>query len=216
MENETFYTKRLWWLALLIGGIFISLLIFFLLNRRDAGANLEISVVPDDAVVVIDGKEYRNGKNTVQPGTYMATANREGFVSLTQEVTITDTLQTLMFSLTPESEEAKQWAAKNQEAYSEAEAAGGEAALQQGQALRDRYPLVSKLPFDGSFYEINYAILDREKNTIYIRIDTTSPMGRQVALEQIKEWGFQPTDYQIVFPGLKNPLDPKELEIQGE
>lgn len=216
MDESAIYRKRLWWVGLFFLAIILVIGIAIFLSLRGRGANLDVKVVPGDATVKIESQTYKPGKTTAPIGVHDVTVSREGFAPITQKVTVTSSLQPLIFALTPQSAEAKKWAADHQKEYSNAELIGGEADQKQADELISRYPLVDKLPFNTSFYQINYSVLDRQKNTIYIRIDSSSAMGRQVALEQIKAWGFQPTDYQIVFPGLRNPLDPKNVEINGE
>jgi len=216
MQATRIYFRKLWWVGLIILAVISGVIFLVITNQRNRNANLEVSVTPDDATVIIEGERFSPGKISVDPGTYDIDAKREGFETLTQRVTVSDDLLPVVFALTPVSDEAKEWAKKNQRAYADAEAAGGVAAQEQAKSLTEKYPLVSKLPFDGSFYKINYAIEDRQKNTIYIRIDSNAPVGRQVGLEQIKEWGYEPTDYKIIFPGLSNPLDPTTVEINGE
>jgi hypothetical protein len=210
------YVRKFWWVGLILLGIVISLVFFVVQSRRDAGANLNVLVVPGDATIVVEGKEYKPGKIHVEPGVREITASSDGFASLTQRITVTEKLTPLVFALTPESEEAREWAKENNKLYLEAEAAGGVAAQQQAQAAEERYPILSHLPYNGSFYKINYAVEDKQKNTIYIRIDATSAMGRQVALDQIKEWGYEPADYKIIFPGHANPLDQTTPELFHE
>jgi hypothetical protein len=216
MNNLEIYIRKLWWVGLIVLATIVAIIVFIVTSNRNADANLEVTVVPGDATVVINDSRYKPGKITVPPGEVTIKAEREGFATLTQKVVVADSLQQVVFALTAQSAEAKAWAKKNQKAYSNAETLGSIAAQQQSQVLNDKYPLLSKLPYDASFYKINYVSEDPKTNTIYIRIDSTSPMGRQVALEQIREWGYEPTDYKIIFAGLANPLDPSTQEITGE
>lgn len=214
MDNIAYYIRRLWWVGVLLAVMLIVVVLAVLLSRRNAAANIEITLVPDNAKVSIDGQPSKSGKSRVSPGPHNIKAASEGFQTLAQDINVTDNLQQVVFALTPISDEAKKWAREHQEDYARAEELGGQAAAQQNKDFAARYPLVDKLPYATGFYEINYSIEDRRKNTIYIRIDSTSPMGRQVALQQIRDWGYDPTDYKIIFPGLINPLDP--AEVQGE
>lgn len=216
MAATGLYEKRYWLIVILAIGMVGALIISLVVSRRDAGANLEIIAAPKDITIIIEDREYKAGKITLEPGTYTVRAEREGFANLTQEISVGDELKTVTFALTPETEEAKKLAAENRGTYAEVESLGGQIAQQEGQQFRDAYPLVGKLPRNTSLYSINYTHDLEKPGKIYIRIDSTSPVGRQVAIAQIREWGFDPTDYNIVFAGLYNPFDPAQEETPGE
>lgn len=216
MDENQLYAKRLWIVGGLVAAMLVAIIAFFGLSFKDQAANLDIVSAPDDASFLINGKKFSAGKSSIDPGEYKIVGSREGFKSLTQTVTVGEDLTQVTFALTPESEEAKKWAKDHPEVYAEVEATAGQLAEQQGQAFRDKYPLVTKLPYNGSLYSINYARDLNNEGDIYIRIDTKSALGRQVAIAQIREWGFNPTDYSIIFPGLHNPFNPDDQETPGE
>ncbi len=210
------YKNRFW----VIGGIILlmvlAVVVFLWLSNRDRNANLEIISVPDDAVFVIDGQRLEAGKHRLDSGEYEIKAERQGFESMTQRVELGTELKQVLFSMTPVSEEAKRWAQDHKQDYLDLEAIGGELSQQQGQEFAERYPIVARLPYSNSLMSINYTKDVTNPDNIYIRIDTTGPAARQVALAQIREWGYNPTDYDIVFAGAPNPFDPSIQEAPGE
>ena len=189
--------------------------VLYLLNRNHADeVKVKVLTVPDTATVTANGKPVK--KNTyLKPGKYEFEAKQDGFESLKRTVQLTDGERVVVMPLLPESDEAKDWAANNQQAYLDVEAIEGERAQQAGEDFANANPITQYLPYTDSLYSINYGRTP-DNTTIYIRIDASSPVARQVAVERIRSWGFDPTDYKIVFVGLGNPFDPSSKDTPGE
>lgn len=217
MNNLGWYIRKLWWVGFLLVAIFIVIIIFIVARVRTIGANLDIFVAPGNAKVYIDGQKSGDGRRKVSIGEHEIKVERDGYETSTQQVTASDELLQIAVALTPVSDKAKQEASKNQKAYSRAEELGGIQSQQEGQSVFDQYPLLARLPYDTGFYSINYA-KDTSDNdeSYYVRIDANGAIGRQVALKQIRDWGYDPTSYRIIFPGIDNPLDPAREGIVGE
>lgn len=68
-------------------------------------------------------------------------------------------------------------------------------------------PIVKQLPYQHPYYSINYKTVGETTNDIIITIRTPSPRYRYSAVEKLKSWGYDPTDYSIEFIDYKNPLE---------
>lgn len=217
MEEQSTGLGRLRWAILaIVGLILLSLLAFLLFQDRNDSANLKLVVVPDDATVTIDGQSSGPGLIELPPGEHTIVAEKEGFETLSQTVDIGPSLETVAFALTPVSEEAKAWAQENQDKYLEVESIAGTAANQEGEAFQDRYPLTARLPYDAVIYRIDYVLVDDNNESVVIRVKSeVGPAGRQVALEQIRQWGFEPSDYEFVFPNLGNPFEEQSQGVDN-
>lgn len=208
MDGTQIYRRRLWLLVFLVTAMALSLIVFAILTMRNNNANLEIIAAPTGVNIVVDGKNYSPGKISLTPGKHMVRAEKEGFETITQDVTVDESLKQVTFALTPKTAEAQKIAEKDSRLYDQVESIGGQLAQEQGQAFTNANPIVAKLPKNTSIYAINYTRDIERPGQVYIRIDSTSPAGRQAAIAQIRTWGFNPTDYRIVFAGLINPFQP--------
>lgn len=71
--------------------------------------------------------------------------------------------------------------------------------------LAKNYPLVDKLPFKDPYYTISYR--SNNENDFSLVIYTPSPRYRYGALNQIRAFGYDPSDFVIEFLNYKNPLE---------
>ncbi len=140
----------------------------------------------------------------LKQGSYTLRAEAEGFKTSSKEVVVTAEPLETQIILSPISESAKTWAKDHERDYLKAEGTAGAQTRKEGEAFFETYPLTQILPIKGSYYAINYR-LDTKGGPI-IEITSTSALGRQVALEQIKSRGYNVSDYQLKFVGLDNPF----------
>lgn len=70
--------------------------------------------------------------------------------------------------------------------------------------LSQNFPLVTKLPFRDPYYTISYRS-DNEKDFSLV-VYTPSPRYRYAAINQIRTFGYDPSDYKIEFVDYSNPL----------
>ena len=191
--------------------IFISLITFNLWqnNQRKGKGVLEIRKIPNDTVIYVN-KERVSGKSLyLSPGKYSISGQREGFDTYTREVEITKgEKQKAFFVLVPRSDSANQWVKDNDKQYSLIENEAGIYYGEEGTKLYDKYPIMKNLPYRGSLYNIDYSLVD---DNFKIQISSNDALGRQVAVERIKSFGFEPTDYDIEFLEFNNPFVNGEL-----
>lgn len=166
---------------------------------------VSMSVLPQDATVKINDKEYTNQTSIrLKPGTYTVTVSKEGFDSDTQELVVKEGEPATFISMpAPISADARRWVTNNQRAYLELEGKAGELATQRGRELIDEYPLTKWLPLQKAIYTIGYK---QPEEAVIITIDATEGY-REAALQEIRDLGFNPGDYTIEFTNYRNPFD---------
>lgn len=166
-----------------------------------------ISVVPSNASVTLNGETTNNGTKWLTPGKYTIVAKRNGFEEQKHTVIIaTDKKENVVSaSLVPKSDEAKQWAEKNYKEYKDNERYGAKQASADGAYFADKNPITKNLPYTNPYYKIAYTTKD--ETSITITITTESPRYRFYALEKIREWKYDPTDFAVEFRDFKNPLE---------
>lgn len=168
-----------------------------------------VAVVPSDATVIIDNQHYGTGTQWLKPGTYKISVSKDGFRSSNESTTITDkkSQNVIAVSLKAESDKAKEWAAKHQKDYSSNEQYGAIEASTDGKYFADTHPITTKLPFNDPYFTVGYTVGDNDSVTL--TVSTPSPRYRFYAVEKIRQLGFDPTDYTIVFKDFHNPLEQK-------
>lgn len=167
-----------------------------------------IYLIPGDTKLIIDNQQYGAGTAYIKPGTYNITASREGFESMERTVTIGQPNTAVIdISLTPVSDEAKQWQEDNMQLYDQFQARTGVRANEFGDRFREQFPIVTKIPFSNFIYSIGYRLKNPDNSSEGIIIEITAITGyREAALDKIREFGFDPTNYEINFNNYENPF----------
>lgn len=182
--------------------------IISLLALNHAGkVSVDITVVPSDATVQVDNTSFTNKKSVyLKPGNYTVTVSKDGFESTTQEITVSeDTTAHIIAALYPVSSDATAWYNEHQDDYYELEGIAGTAANETGQEFINKYPITGSLPIQKATYLIGYKKTDDQKNII---ITITAYEGyRESALQEIRNLGFDPSNYTIEFNNYENPFN---------
>jgi hypothetical protein len=170
---------------------------------------VNITVVPYDSTVTINGDKTGGGTHWLSAGSYTISSSKEGFASRQKKVVVTDQKKenVVSLALSPQSEEAKKWASDHARDYSSNEAYGAVEAQNNGKYFTDTHPIVKLLPYKDPYYQIDY---ERETDdSVTLVIQTPSPRYRYFAVQKIRDLGFDPTDYKVVFRDFTNPLEKK-------
>jgi hypothetical protein len=187
------------------------LLIFFIPRIKNKNGNVNITTIPKDATVTINGKKSSKGKQFLLPGDYTLRASKEGFKTEEKKVVIKsgDGLRNIYLFPEPESDEALAWAQKNPKLQFEKEGLAGEQSQLEGQSFRDTNPLVDRLPYRSLIFNMDYALSEKDATLAVIKISASSGVDRSYAIAQIRDWGYEPGDYLIEFTDFTNPLGTK-------
>lgn len=193
-------------LAAIIFAVVLSVTLYgaYLQYARSGKTGVNITIVADTPTLTINGQKSTVGKLYLKPGTYEMKAEAAGFDSAQKTVTVGKDEVTTSFLLTPVSEAAKTWALQHNGAYLQAERQAGEETRKEGEAFTAANPITQYLPQKTSYYAINYRLDDKQQ--VVLQISATTPLGRQVAIEKIRSFGFDPTNYKVEFTDIKNPF----------
>ena len=172
--------------------------------RRPSGIAVQVTTVPKDAKIVANNKKIRNGTTYLEPGSYKVEISKKGFATIKSTIVINANRTYIQEALSPVSESAKAWAAKNNRLYMEFEGLAGKTAQKTGENFYKRNPIAYLLPIDKLVYKIGY--LENEQGSITLTVHAVTPEQRTAALQQIRDWGYDPTDYEIEFVDYVNPL----------
>ena len=193
-----------------VGIVFMSLIVFSLyiiFNQTSQRTGVDFRVIPNNAQISIGDTSNKPGFIKKPPGIYTAVVSKEGYRSASIKVTVTADKSPVHYTvLTPQSEEAKKEAFIDKDKIIELEAAAGAQAESKGEDLQNRYPLAKKLPYKSLLFRIDYRMTGDKKDLLAVQITANSPLERSYAIKQIKNWGFEPSEYTIEFPSLDNPF----------
>lgn len=181
----------------------------FILVGRIGKVETTFAIVPSDATVTINGNKVGSGNQWIPAGKYELIVQKDGFATGKKSINITDAKEqnVAAISLRPESDKAKEWAKEHEEDYSNNERYGALEASSEGKYFSETNPITTKLPFTDPYYTIGYT--PNTDNTVDLTIATESPRYRFYAIEKIRELGYDPTDFKIIFKDFKNPLEAK-------
>lgn len=206
--NEGIVDKRKFIFILVGFGLLCAVIIFVsIVLSRTTKIPVTLAVVPSDATITLNGKSVSGGEISIKPGDYTLNASKPGFADYTLDIKIDQKNQFIPVLLTPVSPDAQVWARNNQDAYMKVEGKAGMAANQKGQTLRDSNPIIDKLPFSNLLFTIGYRAdtSDPSGKSIVIEIDAIDGY-RQEALNQLYQWGYDPTTLKIEFKNYQNPF----------
>jgi hypothetical protein len=202
------YYKKISLLAIVVIIILSIGGLLFMINKDQQ--NIELVVVPSDAIVEFKNrngsiiKKKGSGSFFIEQGDYDVSAKKEGFLQENEQLSVADEKRIVILTLEPESQEALKWAEKNNKQYLEAEGKAGNLDQISGEKFRAENPIISSLPYNSGFYRIDYGKDRKNNNSFKLVITADTPQKRQVALEKIREFGYNPSDFIIEFKGVGN------------
>lgn len=174
-------------------------------SKHPTGIAVDVTTVPHDSKIVANGKNIHNGTVYLQPGKYTVEISKKGFKTIQSTKLISDDNNYIQEALSPISEDAKNWAERNIYQYSKFESIVGATAQKTGEKFYKKYPLAKLLPQDKLVYKIGYS--ENADSSITINIYAVTPDQRAAAVQQIRDWGYDPVDYKIKFIDFINPLE---------
>jgi hypothetical protein len=174
---------------------------------RSGKIAVSVTAVPGDAVITANDTRILPGTAYLKPGEYTFKASKTGFESYSSTKHIDQNNTTVNISLAPISDDAKKWAADNEQSYFDLEGEAGTQAEREGEAFREKNPIVDLLPTSTLIYTIGYRNdnSDPSGNSIILTVDA-APGYRNGAVQAIKDMGYDPTQFKIEFKGYTNPF----------
>lgn len=176
-------------------------------RERHGTVAVPVQVVPGDASVTLSNNQELPSRGTayIKPGDYKVTVAKEGFSTRTYNLRVSDTsVPYIYIGLAGKTKEAKNWQKNHARDYQNLELLTVEKNRDYTTLLRSAHPIVEILPIKDPYYTIDYRNSDND--SIELIIFGTSPRYREVAIEYLRDKGYDPTDYRITYEGFKNPL----------
>lgn len=212
------YKAQLKWLAT---AIFIAVMVFMIVSlitnfiERQGKIGVPVSLVPADASLYVDGQKVSSsGTAYLKPGKRQVKVASPGFTSIEKTYLVYDyNTPAIYVGLSGETKEAKKWQQNNLFRYRKLELLATENAHKYTELFQERNPIVKDLPIKDPYFTISYRNIDDK--TIKLTIWGPSARYRQFALDQLRQKGYEPTDYQIEFENFNNPLAAKSKPESG-
>lgn len=182
--------------SIIVGMIVFICLVLSLGALLFSSQSYSFSVIPSDATVKLDGRQQAVNKvYKTNRGKHSLVISRSGFSSLTTTFS-GDQSGSELFTLDPNSAEGYSWLQSHPDQEMAREAAGGAAFARNSDKLSSQNPLIKMLPFKLSNLSIDYGTPDSQLK-IYVKAAT--PADRLEAIQLIRGFGYDPSDYIIVF-----------------
>ena len=192
-----------------LGVIFVGLIVYFgIIQLSHQGkTKVDISILPNDADITLNGTAVRPGTTYIPPGEYTLIANRSGFQTHQEVLNIKNGTDSISIMMEASSEEGEKWISDHTSLYQEFEARSGKEVIESGQSFYDANPIVADLPFRNSLFVIGYEHPKDDPDSEKIIVTIDAPYGyRESAIYQIEQLGYKPADYQIRFNNYENPF----------
>ena len=188
----------------LISILLIGYLIF-IFTRKDT---VNLIVIPNFTKVTVDGKSVKPGKLALKPGKYTVEGSFAGYESIKKMITVEENapIKNVTIFPNPVSAEALNWANAHPDLMRKREDLAGEEARLEGERFRNLNKILDQLPYRSLIFNIDYGISEKNKDEIILYVQASNPIDRQYAIAQIKDWGYDPSLYTIVFSDFSNPL----------
>ena len=195
-----------------LAAMFLLLAISIFITSKDNSKTsiVQVEVAPRDSKITINNKGVREGENKVEPGAYLVVFSREGFNQVEKKITVKKGESVYVADvLVPNSPETTDWYTSNLEDAKRAEGISSKNFDARADSLSENFPLLRFLPQSFKYFSISYGSSinnpdDRYSAAVYIK--AAFPEDRQAALKWIRERGYNPTDYEIIFSNFANPF----------
>ncbi len=209
MDKELAGRKRIFSLAV-VGFVILTVLavVLWLVDAR-RNAKLDILVAPSMAVVKIDGSVYEDGEHRFEPGVVSVEISAEGFTMQVTEIELRAGETASLYTYLVPADGSMQWYAENPEEDLLLSAVGDAIAERDAAELASRYPISTVLPivvvevdpesYDWTEYRIDCGSFKGCKSEFCVKITDTTGGNKEKALTKIREAGFDPADYQVLY-----------------
>jgi hypothetical protein len=195
---------------LIVGGFVCVVFALFAVvgyyNITNAGKiNITITVAPKDSTILLDGNQLGGSSALVTPGKHTLKVSHPDFKSFTYNFNTNNT-SNIPISLLASDNTGQDYASSHQQEFLGVEKVSSSQYNDNSTSLANNNPIVNQLPLDISpEYKIDYDASKKYPNDpqkIALYISANSSLSRHAAIQAIYTFGFDPSDYEIIFQPL--------------
>ncbi len=194
-------------LIIIIVLVFAVLYSVITLISRAGKIAVEVHFAPYAAEVKLNGTLIKNdSKQFLLPGSYELEVSFEHFTTLTKTVTIDKDHNKLLGTLSASDSEGETYIEKHKTEFTEVEGLVGVYMNEEGERIKEKYPLLTHLPSNNALYSISYNYEENDNENPVITIKSQD-VYLDAAVAKLKDYGKNDNliSYKIFFSGNENP-----------
>lgn len=203
--------NKVMWLAGICGALVVLIIVIsviFIIINAGKTATLDIVVAPVTAEVKIDGKTYKNGTYKFEPGEVEVSITKDGFTTEEKTLVLEDGVTTKLYTYLMPIDGSFEWYLDHEEDMMILNTIGDAQANTDSAAYKDKYPIIEALPivyvnydenWDLTEFRVDGGMFEGCEQIFCLKISDTTGGNRERALQEIKEKGFEPDDYEIIY-----------------
>ncbi len=208
--------------------LFVIVAISLYIYNLRFSAQLNIVVAPTFAKVEIAGRKFSSEEIAkVEPGETTAKITADGFQPQEVNLTIAEDGENNLYAyLLPEGDEGLSWYAKNDAEGMRLTAVSDAQARIASVEYLARYPITAMLPiqvvenanekYNWHAYRIDSGKFEGCQRDFCVRITDESGGNRERALQKIRDAGYNPDDYEIIYRYTPVQSLPEEAQKRAE
>lgn len=226
-QAEKYEKRRKYLLIASIIGFFvlvIFIIIAFILDSQKT-ATVDVLVAPSFSQIEIDGHKLKTvGQQRLKPGEYIAKISADGFETQEIPITLIENEETKLYLVLNPTSDNSDFYDNNSKEANLAQRINEALVSINAELYLKKYPIVGVLPI--IFVEVNqdtntwrefridYGEFEQCETDFCLKVTDTNGDNYGRALDQIREKGFNPDDYEIVYE--YNPVEKMPDSITDE
>ena len=188
---------------IVLGGLLVVAIGLLLVGTNRHSPNITFVMSPGDATATLDNQQVvHEGKFYVAPGTHIIKAHFEGFVDNEVTFTAKKSGQTVNLVLEPNSPEGYDWLASHPDELKKRQGIGGSTFSSNSQQQLTNNPVIANLPYIERYFRIDYGASKAQPDNpgaVALYITYYAAVGKQQALDWLKQQGYDPSKFEIIY-----------------
>ena len=190
-----------------VAAILLVSLIYIILDYKRT-AKLDILVAPLSAEILVDGEKYENGVYEFEPGEVRVMISKEGFIAKEMNVELKANETVKLYTYLMPVDGSLDWYLNHEEDQMILNSIGDAKANEDSKIYKMDNPIVEVLPIIYANYDENWNYtefrvdggeFDECDEDFCLKITDTTGGNYDFALSLVREKGFEPSDYEIIY-----------------
>lgn len=206
--------RKLIYVAVAGALVIIGVSAYFIIRNIQMNATLDLLVAPVSAEVKINGRTYNNGKHKFDPGTINVEITKEGFRAQNYTIDLPSNKTTKLYTYLVQNDGSLDWYINHQEDQMIMTMIGDAKADEEGKKYTEEFPAIQGLPIiyvdylSGPYtdFRVDGGKFPGCKKDFCIKITDTAGNGYEKALNMIRERGYDPDNYEVIYEYM--PVEP--------
>lgn len=203
--DKKFFQKNFIKLITIACIVLLLSIIIIIVHSSINSAKINLIFTPTSAIATIDNHKVKSGIISVTPGNHTIEVKKDGFKSITQDISIKsgETINAF-YILDSNSDNTKDWYDEHPEDSAISEQILSQENDSLANASVDNYPIIKKLPYETMNYRIDYGACDNNNICIIITAPTAA---LNAVVFSLKELTSDIGRYSYIINDYTNPFD---------